>query len=197
MIVFYAGRVELRFGFWFFAVIACFMLVGRAAFLWYMLLPVLIHELGHLIALLACGGGVQRVTFTAFSLDIRTKGTEGFGYGRELLVAAAGVAANLLAAAALYRFAFQSMRTMFLIAANMAVALFNLLPVGNLDGGGLLRLLAEHAGGVAFSWKISQAVSFFALVPLFAAALFVLGQGGNLTLLVTCSYLALVVIRQM
>jgi Peptidase family M50. len=114
-----------------------------------------------------------------------------------LLVAAAGAAANLLAAAVLYRFAFQSMRTMFLIAANMAVAAFNLLPIGNLDGGEMLRLMTERAGGVAFSWKIARAASFFALVPLFAAALFVLGQGGNLTLLVTCVYLAAAVIRQM
>lgn len=196
MIAFNIGRLELRFTFAFFAVVSCFVLMDRAVFALYLVLPVIIHELGHILALTLCGAGIRSVTFTAVSVDMQKKNIAGLSYKKEILINAAGILANLIVAIWLYCTAFQSVRTMFLIAANIAVAIFNLLPIGNLDGGELVRLLGERYGGVEFGHRLSWAASFMALTPLSAVAILLFLRGENITLLITCVYLALVIIKR-
>jgi Zn-dependent protease len=86
------------------------------------------------------------------------------------------------------------MRSMLLVAVNLAAAVFSLLPVGNLDGGAVVRLVSERFGGVGFAYNASRLCSFVVLVPLFAFAFWLLiGSQRNFTLLVVCVYLAGVV----
>lgn len=187
--------VDISFSFWFFAVVAGFVLLDKEVLALYMALPVCIHEMGHLAAMTVCRVKVRRIRFTAFSVNILKTSTASLGYGSEIAICLAGAAANLLVGLGLYLFAFQSVRVMFLLAANLAVALFNLLPIGNLDGGEVIKLLAERFSTVQLAHSLSRLASFVILVPLFAAAIFLLlARTHNVTLLITCVYLAVTII---
>ena len=190
---FWIGRIRVSFSFWFFAVVLLFVLLDAEVLAWYIALPVILHEFGHLIAMALCRVRVQAVEFTPFSISIKRQ--EMLAPGGELVVQLGGVLANCAAALVLYTCFFQSMRTMFLIAANLAVALFNLLPIGNLDGGTVCKLLCRRFFSPDTARRVSRLVSFAVLTPLFAAAIFLILSGsGNFTLLVSCIYLAVVVI---
>lgn len=186
--------VEIRFSFWFFAVIACFALLDKEVLAYYFILPIAIHEMGHLLVMAACGIGVKSVNFTAMGVDIqRLRGR--FSYGREIAVSLGGVAANAICALIFYCCLFQSMRVMFLVAANIAIALFNLAPIGNLDGGQVVRQIAERFFTPDTARWISRYCSLVVLAVLFGVAIFLaVIRYPNPTLLITCVYLAINVI---
>ena len=187
-------NIRLRFSFWFFAVLAVFaLLADRHILLWYFVLPVFVHELGHLIVMAACNIKVREIYFTPVSLRLRAGGQ--LTLGKELAVAAGGIAANLAVALFLWLFAFQSMRTMLMIAVNLAVAAFNMLPVGSLDGGRMVAGLCARYLEPATARFVSRAVGFVVLLPLSALSIFLLISGsGNFTLALICAYLAVQVI---
>lgn len=182
--------VDFRFSFCFFVVAACFLSLDRGSLAVFFVLPILVHELGHLLVMALLGIGVSEVAFTPVSLRVTRRGSRLLPYGQEIAVSLGGAAANLMVALLLYVFCFQSMRTMLIIAANTAVALFNLLPVGNLDGGQLLRLFCSRFFSLSAADLVSRAVSFLVLTLLFAFSIFLLLRPErNFTLLLCCLYL--------
>lgn len=182
--------IDFHLSFWFFAVVACFALLDKGALLFYFVLPIAVHELGHLLVMAALGVGVQSVSCTIMGVDIR-RDTRALSYGREIAVCLGGVAVNLLLAAVLYLCVFQSMRVMLLVAANIAVAIFNLAPIGDLDGGQIVRLTCERFFSPDTARVISKGSSVLVLACLFGLAIFlVLIRWFNPTLLIACGYLA-------
>ncbi|MDL2232802.1 site-2 protease family protein [Ruminococcaceae bacterium OttesenSCG-928-L11] len=187
--------IEISFSFWFFAVLLAVLVTGQEVLAFYFLLPVAIHELGHLVAMAAAGIRVERVAFRAFGIDIQRSRSATASYGRELAIAVGGVAANFLTALLLYGFAFQSMRVILLVSVNVALGLFNSLPVGTLDGGQILQILLTRWGSLETAATVSRICSFFVLIPLFALSILLLLRGtANVSLLVACVYLACTVI---
>jgi stage IV sporulation protein FB len=84
---------------------------------------------------------------------------------------------------------------MTLVATNIAVAAFNLLPIGSLDGGEAARLVCGYFFKPGLARAFSRAFSFLALVPLFAAAVFLLLRPErNFTLILLCTYLLIDII---
>ena len=107
------------------------------------LLPAVIcHELGHLLAVWACGGRLRSVNVQVFGLCMDI--TPFASRGEELLCTAAGPAAGLLWAAAAYHLPWSwGVRCS---AASLVINLFNLLPAEPLDGGTMLYALTGSAG---------------------------------------------------
>lgn len=188
------GGVDFSATFWFFAVVACFALAKNGVLFYYLLLPVIVHELGHLLVMAACGIRVRGVALSAAGIAIQRDTGQLPGYGVEIAVCLGGVAANGLMALWLHLFCFHSMRTMFLVAANLAVALFNLAPIGDLDGGQLLGLFLARWFGPDLARWVSRVTSWLGLGLLFGFALWMLLAEGTLrpnpTLLVACVCLA-------
>lgn len=196
-LTFKAFGMNISFSFWFFAVLTAFFTFGRAALAMYFILPIAIHEAGHFIAMLLCGIKPESVSFTAFSIDIRRSAAATASYAKDVTVNLAGATANLLIAVCLYFFAFQSMRVILFVSVNIAVAIFNVMPVGNLDGGQILRLILERFGNPGTALKISRFISLLLLIPLFAVSIFLVFRGFvNLSLLIACAYLVCVVIAR-
>ena len=137
-------------------------------------LPILcamaVHELAHIVMMLACGGQVRRLTLRFADLQLAASG---LGYRQELLAALAGPLANLICGAA-----FCMQRPSF-AAYSLMLGIYNLLPVWPLDGGRMIRCAllarlplaqAEHISGIGVGRTFIR-----------KAGLWPLGTAANLT----------------
>lgn len=116
-------RVEADGGFW--VVLALELLLFPLRFLLGMMLAAGVHELGHILAVGLSGGRVLGIKLHAGGARILTDPMEP---GQELLCALAGPAAGLMTVLAWRVFP-------ELAAAGLIQSVFNLLPIGQLDGG--------------------------------------------------------------
>lgn len=166
------GGVEVAVSFWFLAAIALFAVAERGALMLYMLLPIAVHELGHLLVMAALRVRVKAVRCTLLGIDIRRETGHTLSYPAEIAVTLGGVAANALLALSVHLLLFQSMRMRFLVAANIAVAIFNLLPIGDLDGGQLIKLLGARFLPPDVARGVSKIAGLLVLAVLFGFGIF-------------------------
>lgn len=160
------------------------------------LVAALLHECGHLWALRGCGCRALALRLTAFGAEIQHPGA--LSYTGELWANAAGPLANLslcaLSLAGLALWPWAAWLRLF-AAANLGLALFNLLPVEALDGGQcLLALLSRWLPRErALFWV--RLCSLLALLPLATAGfLLLLRSRWNFTLLAAALGLLLVLL---
>lgn len=108
-----------------------------------------VHELGHVAAVKALGGRVASLRLTGVGAVIRPQRPRLFSYWEECLVALAGPAASFLLAlgAAAWGRHFGGGDAYLLAGVSLAFGMFNLLPVGPLDGGRILRALTNRWAG--------------------------------------------------
>lgn len=116
-------RVEADGGFW--VVLALELLLFPLRFLLGMMLAAGVHELGHILAVGLSGGRVLGIKLHAGGARILT---DPMVPGQELLCALAGPAAGLMTVLAWRVFP-------ELAAAGLIQSVFNLLPIGQFDGG--------------------------------------------------------------
>lgn len=129
-------------------------------------LPILyamgVHELAHVVMMLACGGRVRRLTLRFADLRIDAAG---LGYRQELLAALAGPLVNLVCGALF------CMRSPAFAAYSLMLGIYNLLPVWPLDGGRAVRCaLAQHLP-LARAEAVSRRSSFAVCAALLLAGI--------------------------
>lgn len=152
------------------------------------LLAALLHEAGHA---LACR--LFRVPIRFFR-PLAAGAVIGYdaariSYIQEAWIAAAGPLANLAGAFLCMPGYCERGRALFGISC-LALALFNFLPIRNLDGGTFLTALLLHRGDLARCDRITSAVSSVCTVAVWIGAVSVqLRCGGNLSLLLISVYL--------
>lgn len=153
-----------------------------------LLLPALaacvLHELGHLLAVRLCGGAVERLRLSAVGAELRLG--RGLSYGRELLCALAGPAANLAAALAWAR----TEGGALFAGVNLALGCFNLLPAGRLDGGRALRCVLAPALGPDRAGRLGERLDRALSLLLVGAGCAAVCRGGGFTLLLVALWLA-------
>ena len=149
------GRVEVTGGF--LLLTAWLNYLDRQGVVPLALLACALHELGHWAALRALGARVRRVRLTAVGAEMEVDRT--LSYGGELLAALAGPGANLALA-----LAFSPLTGGGLFAGlNLALACFNLLPVGQMDGGRVLRCVLAWLMGPARAHWLGARLDRFSL----------------------------------
>lgn len=151
------------------------------------LLASLIHEGGHLAAMLAVGVPPQNCTLGAFGMRIELGNTL-VGYGRNLLISLAGPLANGLAAALLFMLDCSTAATVHLV-----LAMLNLLPAAALDGGEVLKCGLSLIGLEPLAGSVLRFSSALILLPLAAASMWLFWKGENPTLLIVSGYLVALV----
>ena len=144
------GRVEATAGF--FLLVAWMNYWDSQCLVPAALLACALHELGHYWAIRLLGSDVKLIRLTAIGAEMAVD--RPLDYWQEGLAALAGPAVNLLLALVFCGWS----RGQTFAGLNLALALFNLLPVGRLDGGRALgcalALLAGPDGrsGSAGGW---------------------------------------------
>lgn len=182
--------IELTFGF--FAALAVFMLFDRSGLLLWMLLTILLHETGHLCAMLLCGSIPRAVVLEPFGVKI-VEGRRALSYLQDALVLFAGPAANLLLFLVLYLL--YGLRMPIVGVISLLTGALNLLPIGLLDGGRMVENLLQLFLPYRRAQTVSDVVSFLCLVPLFVLGIVILCSAGhNFTLLLLCTYLLVTIV---
>ena len=103
------------------------------------LLSCALHELGHLLAIYALGGHAVCLRLSCVGAELRLSARDRLRPGAQILSALAGPLVNLAAGFAALRLAGE--RGWCFAGINFALAAFNLLPAGDLDGGRALSCL--------------------------------------------------------
>lgn len=183
-------KTLLRLDFSFFAVMTLFLFLDSSRLGLTALAACGLHELAHLIAMTAFGIRADEITFYGAGVRISSSETDRRGGAARVLILLAGCTANFLAAVLLYRSG-----NGIAAAINLCTGLFNLLPIGELDGAALLKTLFIkicNPENVDRNMKIAAIVSGAAM----AAAVILLGGGISFTLATTLLYLIIIGCRE-
>lgn len=141
------------------------------------------HELGHLLVIHSLGGIVKQIRLTAIGAELVL--AEPLGYWQEGLTALAGPGVNLLLALAFCGFE----GGVTFAGINLVLALFNLLPVRQMDGGrALYCTLALLAGPGPAAWA-GDRLDLLCAAAALAGGLLTACFGGNITLLLVSFWL--------
>lgn len=142
------------------------------------------HEAGHLAVIYAVGGSVSRLRLTAAGAELRLNGN--LSYSREALCALGGPLVNFILAYWAARPGVEVFAGL-----NLALGLFNLLPVGVLDGGRVLSCLCASCFGPQRSERLLCCVERSVAAVLLLCGGLVLWNGGNATLFLVSLWLFL------
>lgn len=183
-------KTVLRLDFSFFAVISLFLLLDSTGLGIKALAACAVHELAHLSVMAVFGIPADEITFYGAGVRITSPRTEFAKPSVKALILSAGCAVNFTAAVLFYHFGnFPAM------AVNLFTGAFNLLPIGELDGAGLLKILLirfcrpERVDGI-----LKLAGRAFSLICL--AVIIFFGRGVSFTLITTALYFIIVSSRK-
>lgn len=146
------------------------------------------HELGHIAAIWLLGGAIKEIHLTAIGAELVL--ARPLAYWQEGLSALAGPGVNLLLALVCCRF------TLTFAGVNLALALFNLLPVGRLDGGRAVCCTLALLTGPGTADRVGRWLDCLCTAAVMVAGLLLALRDGNITLLLAAFWLLAVFLRQ-
>lgn len=175
------GRVEVTGGFLLLLAwlnyLDCSQLVPMAV------LACALHELGHFFAVRAAGETIRQIRLTAIGAEMVL--SRPLGYWQEGLAALAGPGVNLVLALVCCGFE----EGLTFAGLNLILAVFNLLPVGRLDGGRALRCTLALLAGPDLSAWVGGWLDCLCMAGSLAAGLWLAVFCGNITLLLAALWL--------
>lgn len=180
-------KTLLRLDFSFFAVVALYLFLDGSGLGLSALAACGLHELSHLAVMTVFGVPVDEITFYGAGIRITSPKTDEKGGIARVLILLAGCAANFAAALLFWRFG-----NLAAAAINMCTAIFNLLPLGELDGAMLLKTLLIKKCKPENVDKYMKAAAMLSGIAV-AAVVFLLGGGNfSFTLATTLLYIIIV-----
>lgn len=189
---FYCRGIQIKIGFLFFAVVCIMLCFDTQKTVGFAVLSALLHECGHLAALMIFKDEPQTVVLGLFGMQITRTTDTRLSFSEEIRTALAGPIVNLLLAAILEIgfVLFNAPKLRMLCAVNLLLGLFNLMPIMNLDGGRALYYALQIRFTESESERILKIVSVMVLVPMMAAGFYILLiTGYNFSLLGAMCYL--------
>lgn len=185
------GKLHSTGAFWLLA--GALLLAASLRLLFWFFVAGAVHELGHLAMVRALGGRVGSFRLTATGAVLQPRRARMFTYREECLVALAGPLASFLLAVAAAGWAkrFGGGDAYLLTGVSLALGVFNLLPVGPLDGGRTARAVLSRLLGPDRGERLGGALSRTAALGVTGAGLWLLLHGGNVTLFLFALWLLL------
>ena len=181
----------LRLDFSFFAVIALFLFLDSSGLGMSALFACALHELSHLAVMIIFGISPEMITFYGAGIRITSSKTEYAAMIPRILILSAGCAANFTAFALFWIKGEHAAASI-----NLFTGIFNLMPVGELDGAALLKtLLIKKCFPENIDRYMKAAWILSALLIL--AAIMIAGGGVSFTLITTVLYLLVMSSKQL
>lgn len=157
------------------------------------LLAVLLHEFGHWLVIKLCHGSLRGFHLNA--CEARIVLDKALSYGKELLVCFAGPAINIIStflALLVGGSLFEEDPLSFFATVSAALALLNLLPVGDLDGGRILHCILAWLAGPRPAIYVCGFFSFVTPFCIWSVSVYaLLRTGGTVSLFLFSSSLFL------
>ena len=176
-------RTVLCLDFSFFAVIALYLLMDESGFGIAALAACAMHETAHFITMAIFGVAADRVTLYGAGIKISSSQIGSAKTFYRAVILSAGCIANFAAA-----FVFWVLGEYGASAVNLFTGVFNILPLGELDGAGLLKMLVIRrcrAEKVDKIMLIADVIS----AAVCAAAVIAVGGSASFTLITTALYI--------
>lgn len=146
MFSFKYGRTVFSVDIGFLAVISVISLNG-GRFSFQSFIACMIHESGHLAAVLFTGGDIKKVSFSATGIRVVRSEEIMSSVSEDIIILLSGPAASLIASAILLYGKFS-----YFSSVNLILGLFNLLPFSALDGGSVIDIICDYY--LYKSWKL-------------------------------------------
>lgn len=159
----------------------------------------ILHELGHLLAIIACGERPETVRFGIFGMTIIRKNDITQDYKKEFITAISGPLMNFFLSLMLFGLYAPCREEILLKSAliSLVIGLFNIIPVFSLDGGRALESLLLQRLPRDRCESVMKAVSVVFLVPMTALGFYILiNSGYNFTFLAISIYLAVMLFEK-
>lgn len=183
-------KTLLRLDFSFFAVIALFLFLDSTGSGMSALFACALHELSHLAVMMIFDISPEIMTFYGAGIRITSSKTEYAAAIPKILILSAGCAANFAA------FALFWLKGAYAAAAiNLFIGIFNLLPVGELDGAALLKMLLIKKCAPENVDRYMKAAGILSALAVLAAVI-LLGGGVSFTLITTALYILIMCSRE-
>lgn len=179
-------RTLLRLDFSFFAVLALYLLLDESGFGLAALAACAMHETAHFIMMTAFGVPVEQLTLYGAGIRITSSKIDFIKTYRKVLILCAGCIANFFAV-----IIFWKLENYAASAVNLFTGIFNLLPMGELDGARLMKMIAVRKCKAENVDKVMRVASIVSAVV--CAAAFALSGGVvSFTLITTALYIIVV-----
>ncbi len=184
------GNVSIYISFTFICLILFVLITAESTNIPVTLACSLLHELGHFFALFLSGEKNFSMKISFFGGEICRNESYKTNYILEFFVHIAGPLVNLLLA-----LVFLLCNNISLFETNTAIAVFNLLPIDNLDGGKALYSLFCTRRGHNFAKRLIFLISLFVCIPLILISFVsVIENEGNIQLVFVLVYILLMLI---
>ncbi len=155
-------------------------------------LSAIIHELGHIIAMIMQKNYIKEIRFGFFSVDIIDSNRVLLNYNKSIFVLLSGSMINF-ALAFLLKLVYLytgNYVVNIIFYQNIYIGVLNLLPVSILDGGQIAFILLSKKCGFDKALKIMQTLSIIVLFPVLLIGFLILLQSKyNYSLLILGCYL--------
>ncbi len=125
--------------------ITALLLLDKTGAVPFCMLCAIIHEMGHIIVMKCVKADIKEIKLSPFAVDIN-RTNSAFSTGKNLLILSAGFIFNFVLAFIFY-FVFRAHSEMwvgYILAGNIFVGTFNILPLPNTDGYNILKLMFNH-----------------------------------------------------
>ena len=183
-------RTSLRLDFSFFAVVAIYLLLDKSGFGLAALAACAMHETAHLIAMALLGVPVEQVTLYGAGIRITSR-LDKVKPLYKVIILSVGCVTNFVAA-----IVFWNVREYAAFVVNLYTGIFNLLPIGELDGAKLLETAVIRC---CRAENVDKIMRISAIATSVICLISVIAIGGNVSfsLLTTGLYIIVISSRRL
>lgn len=190
--------IKVNVSFFFVALVTLMLIFDTKGVVIAAFFSALLHEWAHIAAARLLGYMPEEVSLNI--IGIRMVGARQLvDYKKEILIALSGPFFNMLLFFALYvlNFFTKSEGLQVFSLTNLALGVFNILPIASLDGGRALHFKLCARYGMETSERIGTIVSVIFLLPIALAGFYLAFRSlHNITLLLTCIYLSFLIVKR-
>ncbi len=181
---------KINISFLFVALIATMLLINEKLIVYMGLISCIIHEMSHLIMYRFFCKKPTQIHFELTGIRLINNNAI-ISYKKEIIILFSGAASNFL----LSSLCFLTNKFLIFGFINLFIGLFNLLPIGKLDGGRILTLILNHFQKSIIYKRIIS--TFFAIIILAFFVAEICLNTRNITMLIIGAYIfSMIIISQ-